>query len=99
MTRLVAAFVGAGLALWPRPAAAQKPLFVKGLDELTRAMVEIPADEGHVRAAIDSMAAGLAGWNRGTPPADPALLDDNVPTAVLPLAAYADGFGRIVRGD
>jgi Flp pilus assembly protein TadD len=100
MTRLVAAAcVGFCLALWPRPAAAQKQLFINGLEELTRAMVATPADEARVRAAIDTMAAGLAGWDRGNPPADPALLDDNVPTAVLPLAAYADGFGRIVRGD
>jgi len=45
------------------------------------------------------MAEGLAGWDRPTPAADAGLLDDNVPTAVLPLAAYTDGFGRIVRGD
>lgn len=62
-------------------------------------MVAMPADEGRVRAAVDAMAEGLAGWDRRTPPADTGLLDDNVPTAVLPLAAYADGFGRIVRGD
>lgn len=62
-------------------------------------MVATPADEGRVRAAIDTMAEGLAGWDGGRPPAAPGLLDDNVPTAVLPLAAYADGFGRIVRGD
>jgi tetratricopeptide (TPR) repeat protein len=100
MTRLVAtACVGFCLAVWPRPAAAQKQLFVKGLEELTRAMVAIPADEGRVRTAIDTMAEGLAGWDRRTPPADAGLLDDNVPTAVLPLAAYADGFARIVRGD
>jgi tetratricopeptide (TPR) repeat protein len=100
MTHLVAAAcVGFCLAFWPRPAAAQKQLFIKGLEELTGAMVAIPADEGRVRAAIDTMAEGLAGWDRRTLPADPALLDDNVPTAVLPLAAYADGFGRIVRGD
>jgi tetratricopeptide (TPR) repeat protein len=100
MTRLVAsAYVGLCLAMWPRPAAAQKQLFVKGLEELTRAMVAIPADEGRVRAAIDAMAEGLAHWDRRTPPDDAGLLDDNVPAAVLPLAAYADGFGRIVRGD
>jgi tetratricopeptide (TPR) repeat protein len=101
MTRLVVttACVGFCLAVWPRPAAAQKQLFIKGLDELTQAMVATPADEGRVRAAIDTMAEGLAGWDRRTPPADPGLLDDNVSTAVLPLAAYADGFGRIIRGD
>jgi tetratricopeptide (TPR) repeat protein len=99
MTRLTAACVGVCLAVWPRPAAAQKQLFVKGLEELTRAMVEIPADEGRVRASIDTMAEGLAGWDRRTSAADSGLLDDNAPTAVLPLAAYADGFGRIVRGD
>src|SRR5207245_976422 len=62
MTRLVTttACVGFCLAVWPRPAAAQKPLFIKGLDELTQAMVAIPADEGRVRAAIDTMAEGLA---------------------------------------
>jgi tetratricopeptide (TPR) repeat protein len=101
MTRLVVstACVGFCLAVWPRPAAAQKQLFIKGLEELTRAMVATSADEGRVRAAIDTMAEGLAGWDRRTPPADSSLLDDNVPTAVLPLAAYADGFSRIVRGD
>jgi tetratricopeptide (TPR) repeat protein len=100
MTRLVAsACVGCCIAVWPRPAAAQKQLFVKGLEELTRAMVAIPADEGRVRVAIDTMAEGLAGWDRGAPPADSVLLDDDVPAAVLPLAAYADGFGRILRGD
>lgn len=101
MTRLVmtTACVGVCLAVWPRPAAAQQPLFVKGLEELTRAMVEIPADEGRVRASIDMMAEGLAGWDHRTSPADSGLLDDNAPTAVLPLAAYADGFRRIVRGE
>jgi hypothetical protein len=96
---VAAACVGLSLAIWPRPAAAQKQLFIKGLEELTRAMVAIPADEGRVRAAIDTMAEGLAHWDRRTPPADSRLLDDNVPEALLPLAAYADGFGRIVRGD
>ncbi|MEP7304348.1 MAG: tetratricopeptide repeat protein [Acidobacteriota bacterium] len=101
MTRLVAttACVGFCLAVWPRPAAAQKQVFVKGLAELTQAMVATPADEGRVRAALDTMEAGLAGWDRRTSQADSGLLDDNSPTAVLPLAAYADGFARIVRGD
>jgi Flp pilus assembly protein TadD len=100
MTRLVAtACVGVCLVVWPRPAAAQKQLFIQGLEELTGAMVAIPADEGRERTAIDTMEKGLAGWDRRTSPADSGLLDDNVSTAVLPLAAYADGFGRIVRGD
>jgi tetratricopeptide (TPR) repeat protein len=100
MTRLVAtACVGVCLAVWPRPAAAQRQLFVKGLEEMTRAMVATPADERRVRAAIDTMEEGLAGWDRRTPQAGSALLDDNSPTAVLPLAAYADGFARIIRGD
>jgi tetratricopeptide (TPR) repeat protein len=100
MTRLVATTcVGFLLALWPRSAAAQRQLFIKGLEELTRTMVAVPADEARGRAAVDAMAEGLAGWARRTPPADTGLLDDDTPTAVLPLAAYADGFGRIVRGD
>ena len=57
MTRLVATTcVGVCLAVWPRPAAAQQQLFIKGLEQLTRAMVATPADEGRVRAAIDTMA-------------------------------------------
>ena len=62
-------------------------------------MVAIPADDVRVRSAIDTMAEGLAEWDRETPRRVPGLLNDNVATAVLPLAAYADGFGRIVRGD
>jgi tetratricopeptide (TPR) repeat protein len=74
-------------------------LVIKGLEELSRAMVEIPADERRVGSAIDTMAEGLAGWDRGASPDDSGLLDENVPTPVLPLAAYADAFRRIVRGD
>src|SRR4051812_46755242 len=100
MTRLFATTcVGLCLALSPRPASAQKQLFVEALEELTQAMVATPADEGRVRRAVDSMAEGLRGWDRSTRSGDSGLLDDNVPTAVLPLAAFADGFGRIARGD
>jgi len=100
MTRLFAtACVGFCVAICPRPAAAQKPLFVKGLRELAEAIVATPADGERVRAAIDTMAEGLAGWDRQTPPADAGILDDNTPMPVLPLAAYADGFRLIVGGD
>jgi tetratricopeptide (TPR) repeat protein len=99
MRVVVTACVGFWVTVLARPAAAQKPLFVKGLQELCAAMVMTPADQGRVHAAIDAMEKGLAGWDRQSPPADSDLLDDATPTPVLPLAAYADGFGRIVRGD
>jgi tetratricopeptide (TPR) repeat protein len=99
-THLVAAScVSACLVLWPCSADAQKARFVKGLEELTQAMVEMPADATRVRVAIDTMAAGLQGWDDPTPPGDAGLLDDNASTAVLPLAAYADGFKRLILGD
>ena len=42
MTRLVAttACVGVCLAVWPRPAAAQKQLFIQGLEQLTRVRID-----------------------------------------------------------
>jgi len=100
VTRIVTSWFAA-VVLLPSPAAAQRAVFVEGLTELTRAMMAIPDDSTQVNAAIDKMAAGLAGWE--TPPSPPsvsALLGDEAAgIPVLPLAAYADGFARILRGE
>jgi tetratricopeptide (TPR) repeat protein len=44
------------------------------------------------------MSVSLSGWDHPAPPGDAGLLDE-APTAVLPLAAYANGFDLIVRGN
>ena len=99
MTRAVASsFLSLCVIAWPGSAEAQKELFVKGLEELTQAMVVMPPDAGRVRAAVDTMSIGLASWDHPAPPPEAGLLDD-APTAVLPLAAYANGFELIVRGN
>lgn len=100
VTRVVTLWVAA-MVLLSSPAAAQKTVFVKGLTELTRAMMALPEDTTRVNAAIDMMTTGLAGWEAGsTPSVGSALLDDQASsTPVLPLAAYAEGFTLILRGE
>ena len=99
MTRVVSSWCAA-MVLLSSPAGAQKTVFVEGLRELDRAMQAFPADNTGVTAAIDKMAAGLDRWE--APPAPPgnALLGDEAAAVpMLPLAAYADGFARIRRGE
>ena len=88
------------MVLFSSPAAAQKTVFVEGLTEVSRAMVAPSEDTRRVTAAFDRMTAGLAGWESGsTLPVGGAVLDDDAAaTPVPPLAAYADGFARILRG-
>ena len=59
VTRVVTLWVAA-MVLLSSPAAAQKTVFVKGLTELTRAMMALPEDTTRVNAAIDMMTTGLA---------------------------------------
>jgi tetratricopeptide (TPR) repeat protein len=93
------------IVLLPGPAAAQRALFVEGLTELARSMLTTSADAGRTNAAIDKMAAGLDGWEAAsarapTAPFPGSLLgDETAEIPALPLAAYADGFARIVRGE
>lgn len=89
------------ILLLPNPAAAQRSLFVDGFRELAGAMLAVPAETTRVTAAIDKMAAGLDRWDSGS--ADRSvgsLIDDEAgDTPMLPLAAYAEGFGHMRRGE
>jgi tetratricopeptide (TPR) repeat protein len=96
MTR-VAMWLAVVMVLLPAPAAAQRTLFVEGLTELSAAMMTLGENRAQVNAAIDKMAAGLDTGAR--PPADAVVGDEAAAIPVLPLAAYADGFARIRRGE
>ena len=85
--------------LVPSPAAAQRALFVEGLTDLARTMLATSADAGRANRAIDKMATGLAAWQAPPSSGDPLLGDEAATTPALPLAAYAEGFARIVRGE
>ena len=97
------------LVLVPSPAAAQKAVFVEGLTELARAMMLFSENRAQVNAAIDKMSAGLDRWEAETaggskeqdPPYGRGVLlgDETAAVPVLPLAAYADGFVRLRRGE
>src|SRR5262245_24592514 len=64
-------------------------------------MPALPADRSAVEAAIDKMTAGLDGWEAAAAPlsVDALLGDETTSAPLLPLAAYADGFARIRRGE
>jgi tetratricopeptide (TPR) repeat protein len=100
MTRVATGFAIV-LVLLPGPAAAQRALFVEGLTELARTMLTTSGDVGRANAALDTMAAGLDGWAAGAAPSsgDVLLGDETATTPALPLAAYADGFVHIRRGE
>lgn len=100
MTRVATWFILVCVLL-PRPAAAQRTLFVEGLSELARTMLTSSRDASRVNAAIDKMAAGLGRWDAQTAPSPGHVLlgDEGAATPALPLAAYADGFVRIRRGE
>jgi tetratricopeptide (TPR) repeat protein len=99
MTRL-ATSLAVVIVLLPRPVAAQKSLFVEGLTELARSMLTLSADTGRASAAIDKMAAGLERWEAPAAPVAGGFFgDETAALPALPLAAYADGFERITRGD
>jgi tetratricopeptide (TPR) repeat protein len=99
MTRF-ASWIAFVLVLWPGAAAAQRALFVEGLTELSRAMMFLPEDRAQVNAAIDKMSAALDRWDApGGPAADGLFGDEAAAIPVLPLAAYADGFARLRRGE
>ena len=100
MTRL-AMWIAVVIVLLPGPAAAQQALFVEGLTELARTMLTSSGDAGRSTAAIDKMAAGLNGWEAPAASSSGHVLlgDETATTPALPLSAYADGFGRIVRGE
>ena len=96
----VATGVAIALVLLPGPAAAQRARFVEGLAELAASMLTTSADAGRANAAIDTMAAALDGWEAHAAPLPGSLIgDDAAATPALPLAAYADGFARILRGE
>lgn len=100
MTRLAPA-LAIVCVLLPRLAAAQQAIFVEGLTELARTMLDASADARRANAALDRMAAGLNGWDaRLASSAGEVLLgDETAGMPALPLAAYADGFLRIRRGE
>jgi tetratricopeptide (TPR) repeat protein len=100
MTRIAPCFAVV-LLLVPGPAAAQKAVFVEGLRELTRAMMSLSENRAQLNTAIDMMAAGLDRWESPVAPSaiDAPLGDVTASIPVLPLAAYADGFTRIRRGE
>jgi tetratricopeptide (TPR) repeat protein len=99
MTRVAMCF--ALLVVLPTAAAAQKALFVEGLSELTRTMMMTRGDDRRANAALDKMAAALDGWEVQTPPSagNSLLGDEAADSPTLPLAAYADGFARVLRGE
>jgi tetratricopeptide (TPR) repeat protein len=100
VTRVLSSWFGA-MALLAGPAAAQQRVFADGIRDLNRAMLSVSGDTASVNAAIDKIDAGLAGWGpRPAPPSVSALLEDQASDIpVLPLAAYADGFARMLRGE
>ena len=99
MTRLATRFAVV-IVLLPAPAAAQRALFVEGLTELARSMLTTSADTGRANAALDKMAVGLDGWEAPTALSAGSLsADETAEIPALPLAAYADGFARILRGE
>jgi tetratricopeptide (TPR) repeat protein len=87
--------------LLPSPVAAQRAVFVEGLSELTHAMMLLSDNRAPVNAAIEKMAAGLDGWGAQAAPSsnDSLLGDETAAVPVLPLAAYADAFARLRRGE
>ena len=100
MTRFATSFALV-LVLLPCPVAGQKALFVEGLTELARAMMTLSENRAQVNAAIDKMSAGLDGSGpQAAPLPDASVLGDEAAAIpVLPLAAYAEGFARLRRGE
>ena len=100
MTRFATSFALV-FVLLPGPAAAQRAVFVEGLTDLTRAMMTLSENRAQVNAAIDKMSAGLDGFGtQAAPVPDASLLGDEAAAIpVLPLAAYAEGFARLRRGE
>jgi tetratricopeptide (TPR) repeat protein len=108
MTRIATWFVLV-MVFAPGPAVAQRTLFVEGLTDFAGAMMALSENRAPLNAAIDKMAAGLDGWEAQTaggskeqdPPYGRSVLlrDEAAVIPVLPLAAYADGFARLRRGE
>ena len=95
-TRITSAF--AAMVLLSSPAVAQQSVFVEGFRQLDRAMMA--GDHSGINAAIDKMASGLGGWHEPALPTGHTLLDDEAADIpVVPLAAYADAFRLIQRGE
>jgi tetratricopeptide (TPR) repeat protein len=89
----------AAVLLLSTPAAAQTAMFAEGVKELVPAMMT--GDTAHITSSIDKMEAALAVWKIGdVPPAGTSLLgDETAEIPALPLAAYAEGFARLRRGE
>ena len=88
----------AAMTLLSSPAAAQKSAYVAGFRDLERTM--LTADAAGANAAIDRMAGALSVWEvMRIAPGEPLLADEVAEVPALPLAAYADGFARIARGE
>ena len=99
MTRIATLFVAVSMLLIG-PAEAQRALFVEGLTELARSMLASSADAARAHAALDKMTAGLDGWQAPASPVTGDLFgDESAEPPALPLASFADGFARIVRGE
>src|SRR5688572_12684093 len=98
MTLGVAAMVLlAGTSPLAQQAVATTPqaIVLEGLSLLNRAMLAIPPDAARVGAAIDRLETGLS----GLAPRLELPGDQTAEVPMLPLAAYADGFARLRRGD
>src|SRR5688572_14325617 len=88
----------AAMTLLSSPAAAQKSAYVAGFRDLERTM--LTADAAGANAAIDRMAGALSVWEvMRIAPGEPLLAEEAAGVPALPLAAYADGFARIGRGE
>ena len=99
MTRVAAAFAIACVLL-PSPAAAQQAVFVEAVAELTRTMLLSTADVARANAAIGRMETALERWQPQAASGDELHLGDEAATTpALPLAAYAEGFLHIRRGE
>lgn len=98
MTRFAAWFAVA-IVLLPDPAAAQRSLFVEGVTDLARSMLTTSAQPAQTQTAIDKMTAGLDGWDAPPVPGPGFFGDEAADLPALPLAAYAEGFARLARGE
>jgi tetratricopeptide (TPR) repeat protein len=102
VTRVMTSWVAAMVLLaGPSPLAqqaagtTQDAVVIEGLSLLNRAMLAIPPDAARVSAAIDRLDTGLS----GLAPRPDLPGDQTAEVPMLPLAAYADGFARLRRGD
>ena len=95
----VAGLIVAAAILAPVTTWAQEGPIVSAFRELHAAMV---SDPPRAAAAVQKMADAVAAWNRretDRPPLPALLADERSEPPILPLAAYAEGFSYLQRGD